>query len=122
MLQPKLQVGPIFFRQRWNGKRNPRQIDALMLTQRAAVNDLALHVAATHADDPQLDQPIRQQNASAGADLLRQAAEGSRDQRSRTLNLAGSDGDLRSRLEHDVSVTFELSGADLRALQVLQDA
>ena len=66
LLQPEFEVFAIFFRERRNGKRDARQIDALMLAQHSAIDDFADHVFAADADDPQFNQAIGEQDARAG--------------------------------------------------------
>ena len=59
------QVSAIFVRKRGNGERNARKIDALVLAELAAIDDLAFHILAACTKHPQLNQTIREQDASA---------------------------------------------------------
>ena len=90
--------------------------------QLAAVDHLAFHIVAADAHHPQLDQPVRKQNAGAGFDFLRQPPKGRRDQARGTFNVSRRDGDLRSGCEHNRSPALQPAGANLGALQVLQNA
>ena len=75
VLQAKFEVLAVFFRQRRNRKRRSRQIDSLIFSKRAAVNNLTFDVFAVHCLDAQLNAPIRKQDTRPGPDLLRKTFE-----------------------------------------------
>ena len=81
----KIEVFFVLLRQRRNLDRDAGKVDALVLAQHAAVDDLADDVFAVDAVDAQLDQTVREQNAGAGFEVLRQRLEGGADERTRCL-------------------------------------
>jgi hypothetical protein len=122
VLKRKFQVFGVFFGQRGNAHRNPRQVDPLVFAQQAAVDDLADHVVALHRMNAQLDQPIGEQNARALFDVFRQGFEGGSYQRGRTRNLARRNRQLPAGLQQHGMMILQLRGANLWPLQVAQDA
>ena len=48
VLQCKLQILGVFLRKRWNPHKDPRQIDAFVLAEHAAVDHVARHIVAYH--------------------------------------------------------------------------
>ena len=79
VLEPEFQILSIFIRERGNGQRNSRQIDALVLPQDSAIHHIAFHVFPAHPTHAQFNQPVRQQDAGARSDLAGEADKRGRD-------------------------------------------
>jgi hypothetical protein len=122
VLEREFQVIGVLFRQRGNAYRNAGQVDALVLAQQAAVDDLADHVSLVHFGNAQLDQAVGEQNARALLDVLRQRLEGGAHQRGRARNLARRNGQPPPGLQQHRLVVLQQGGADFGPLQVAQDA
>ncbi len=93
-----------------------------MLAEHAAVDDVADDIFAADAAHAQFDQAVAEQDARAGREFAGEVGEGGGDASFVAGDLVGRDGDDRSGLQKDGLALFEQSGADLGALQVLQDA
>ena len=93
-----------------------------MFSQRPAINDLAFHIAVPHTPHHQFDQAVGKQDTRLALHLLRQVLKCCGDERGRTQNVPGRDGDLGSGLKQHGSTSFQPSSAHLRSLQVLQNA
>ena len=50
MIEPEFQISAVFFSERGNRERGAGQVDALMLGQRAAVDDFALDVLTLYCE------------------------------------------------------------------------
>ncbi len=116
------QVFFIFFGQRRNLDRNAGEIDALVLAQRAAVDDLADDVVAVDGADVELDQAVGEQDARSGLEVFGQRGEGGADFLCGALHLVRRDGERLAGDQLHGLVVDELAGANLRALQVGEDA
>ena len=116
------QIFFVFFCQRGNAHGNPWQVDALVLAERAAVDDVDLDVDAIDLADMQLNQAVGQEDARAGHQIFRQRGEGGADQRRRSRDVAGRDAQLLAALQLDRDAILQPAGADFWTLQVSQDA
>ncbi len=79
VIERELEVFGVFLRERGRAHRDAGKIDAFVLAQHAAVDDLADHVVADHFVDAQLDEPVGEQNARALLDIFREGLEGGAD-------------------------------------------
>ena len=122
VVEAEFEVFAVFFGQRRNGKRDAGKVDAFVLAQRAAVDDVAENVFAADAANAQFDQAVGEQDAGAGGDLAGEIGECGRDARGGAGHVLRCDGDDRAGFQQHGLVAFERSGADFRALQILQDA
>ena len=121
-LDGELQVLFVFGRQRRYPYRDAGQIDALMLSQHAAVDDFAFRILSVHRHHVELDEPVGEQDARPRFQIFRQRREGSRDQRRGPGNIAWGDRQPLAGLQLHRDTVFEPAGADLRSLQIAQDA
>ncbi len=102
--------------------RDAREVDALVLAEHAAVDDLADDVGALDVVDVKFDEAVGEQDAGAGLEVLGERLEGGADESGGAFDLAGCDGEELACDELDGLVSLELAGADLGALQVGEDA
>jgi len=93
-----------------------------VLTEHAAVDDVADHVLVNDLTDAQLDQTIGEQNARALLDVLCQSLEGGADQLGGARNLTRGDRQPFAFLQQNRLAILQIARADLRALQIAQDA
>ena len=93
-----------------------------MLLEDAALDDLAARPDAVRREDAQLEEPVIDEEAVAGADVLREVAVGGGDERLVPREVAlGRDGDVAPALEEDADLPgLQRAGADLRTLEVLE--
>src|SRR5215470_9807854 len=66
VLKAEFQVLTVFRRQSRNGKRHAGEIDTLLFTKQAAVNDVTQNVFASKAADSKFDEAITEQNSRTG--------------------------------------------------------
>src|ERR1700730_7675483 len=114
MSQSEIQIFAIFIGQCRYGEHGARQINALMFGKKSAVNDLASYVLALHRGDSQFDQSVGEQDSSSRLNIARQSLECCRDRRGCSLEVTGSDGDLRTSFQNNGNVIFEASRTNLR--------
>ena len=112
----------VLFSQRRDLDGDAGQVDALVLAEHAAVDDLADDVDAFDGFDAQLDEAVGEENAGAGFEVLGEGLEGGADERGGAFDLARGDGETLAGDELDGLMVLELAGADLGALQVGEDA
>ena len=122
MLDAEGQVFFVLFRERGHAEHAAGQIDALMLAKHAAIDDFAFHVVAADGQHAQLDQPVAQQDPGAGFYVLRQRLERGGEQIRRACDVTRRDHQLGAGLQRHRRAVFQAPGADLGALQVLEDA
>ena len=65
VLEAEFEILAIFFRERGDRESDAGKIDAFVLAEHAAVDDIAEHIFAAGTADTQFDQAIAQQDASA---------------------------------------------------------
>ena len=100
----------------------PGQIDALVLAQHAAVDDVADHVVADHFVDAQFDQAIGEQNARALFNVFSQRLESGAHQRGAARHFARRDGKAAARFQQHRLMILEFGGANLGSLEIAEDA
>ncbi len=122
VFEAEFQIFAIFFGQGGNRQRGAGQIDALVLAQSSAVQDVTDYILATHGAHAQFDETIAQKNARAGGDFAGEIREGSRDARRSSSDIARSNDYGRAAFQFDGLVALQASSADLGALQILQNA
>src|ERR1700685_2594671 len=122
VLEPKFQVGTIFFRQGRNGERDSRQIDALVFAEWAAVDHFAFDIFAAGANHAQFNQSVVKQNARARRDFPRQPLKSGWDHRRGAFDVARRNRDAGASLEGYWNSILHVAGANLGPLQVLQNA
>ena len=122
MLQAELQILAIFLGQGGNRQSSAGKIDALMLAQTSAIQNVADHIFAAHRAHAQFDQAIAQKNAGAGRDFAGEIGKGGGNARRSAGDIARSNDHGRAAFQHDRFVALQASSADLGALQILQDA
>ncbi len=98
------------------------EIDALVLAEHAAVDDLADDVDAFDVLDAELDEAVGEQDAGAGLEVFGEGLEDGADEGGGAFDLARGDGEAFAGDELDGLVVLELAGANLGALQVGEDA
>ena len=72
--------------------------------------------------DAQLDEAVGEQDAGAGLEVFGERLEGGADERGGAFDLARGDGEALAGDQQHGLVVLQLAGADLRALQVGEDA
>ena len=122
VLERELEIFCIFFRERRRAHQDAGKIDALVLAEHAAVDDIAGHVLAVHFVDAQLDEPIGEQNARALLHVFSKGLEGGAHQRRRAQHLARRDDEPVAGFEQHGLMILEQPGANLGPLQIAQDA
>ena len=65
VIEAEFEILAIFFRERGNRESDAGKIDAFVLAEHAAVDDVAEHVFAAGAAHAQFDQTITEQDAGA---------------------------------------------------------
>ena len=105
--QRELQILGVLFGQRRNTYRNARQVDALVLAQHAAVDDLAHDVLVVHFVHTQFNQTVGEQNARALLHILRQRLESGSHQLCRSRHVARCNGQLGAGLQHHWLVVLQ---------------
>ena len=117
----ELQVLFVLGGQRRHAHRDAGQIDALVLAQHAAVDDLALRVLPVNGQHVQLNQSVGEQNARPRLQIFRQRGKGGGDESIGAGDIAGSNGEPLSRLKLHRDAVLQPAGADLGSLQIAQD-
>ncbi len=79
VIERELEVFGVFLRQRRRAHQHSGKIDAFVLAQHAAVDDIAGHVFAVDFVDAQLDEPVGEQNARALFHIFGEGLEGGAD-------------------------------------------
>ena len=74
-LQRELQVVLVLLGQRRHLDGDTGKVDALLLAEHSAVDDLCYHVRALQLQHAQLNQPVGEQNLVARLQVLRQRCE-----------------------------------------------
>ena len=98
------------------------EVDALVLAEHAAVDDLADYVFAFDGLDAELDEAVGEEDAGAVFEVFGEGLEGGADEGGGAFDLARGDGEALAGDELDGLVVLELAGADLGTLQVGEDA
>ena len=75
VLEAEFQILAVFFGQGGNGQRDAGKIDAFVLAQHAAVDDVAENVFAADAAHAQFDQAVAEQDAGAGREFASEIGE-----------------------------------------------
>ena len=103
-------------RQRHAGRR-----DAFVLADGAAFDDDGVNLLAVGADDPELDEPVGEEQSIAGTDILREAGERCRQPARFAWRIARRNHQLVARLDDDRLAAFDRAGADFRPAEILKD-
>ena len=98
----------------------PGQVDALVVADRAADDDLGVDVVAVDLGDAQPDLAVVDQDLVAGRHVTRQAGVRRPAHLGRALDVARGDRERGAGLEHDRAVGERLE-PDLGALEVRED-
>ena len=122
VLESELEILAVFFGHGGNGQSGAGQIDALMLAQSSAVQNVADHILAAHGAHAQFDETVAQKNACAGGDFAGEIGKGGGNARWGSSDVARSDDHGRAAFQFDGFVALQASSADFGALQILQDA
>ena len=93
-----------------------------MLAQHAAVDDVAEHIFAADTADAQFDQSVAEQDAGTSRELAAEIGKRGGNARGCARYILWRDGYHRTGFQQDGFVTLQWSGADFRALEVLEDA
>ena len=97
---PKIRSSRVLGGQRVRAHRHARQVDALVVLQRAAVDHLACGSAAScPCGHPQLEQAVIQQDAVAHVHVRREVRVRGGDDLVRALHVLGGDGELATLLQ-----------------------
>ena len=120
--EAEFQVFAIFFGEGGNRQGDARKIDAFVLAEQAAVDNVAEHVFAADGAHTHFDQAVTEEDASAGREFAGQVGERGADARGCAQCLLRRNSHDRAGLQHHGLVAIERSGADFRALQVLENA
>ena len=108
--------------ERWDVDGDAGEVDAFVFAEHAAVDDLAVDVAALDGLDAKLDEAVGEEDAGAAFEVFGEGLEGGADESGGAFDLAWGDGEALAGDELDGLVVLELAGADLGALQVGEDA
>ena len=119
--QPEPQVVGILRRDRGRRQLDARRIDALVLADFAAFDHRRLNFPAVGRVDPQLDQPVGQQQPIARLDALREPGERRRNAARAAHEVAGGDRQTVAGLQGDRPASFERAGANLRPAEILEN-
>ena len=122
VVEAELEILTIFFGHGGNRQRCAGQIDALVFAQSSAVQDVADNVFAAHGAHAQFDQAVAQQNARAGGNFAGEIGKGGGNAGRSAGDVARGDDHGRTAFELDGFVALQASSADLRALQILENA
>ncbi len=80
VFKAKFKVLAVFGGKRRNGEGGAGQVNALVLAEKAAVDDLTFDFASTDAHDTKFDQAVGEQDAGIGPNFLGQGGKRSGDQ------------------------------------------
>ena len=97
------------------------EIDAFVLAEGSAVDDLADDVYTFDGFDAKFNQAVGEQDAGAGLKIFRERGEGGSDHGRGACDLARGDGEALASDELDGLVILEFAGADLGTLEVGED-
>ena len=122
VIDTEFQVFAVFFGERGDGERDTGKIDAFLLAQHAAINDVAQHVFAADSANAEFDQAVAEQDAGAGRKFAGKVGERSGDASGGAGDVLRSDRHDGAGLQKDRRVALQQPGTDFRALQILKDA
>jgi len=122
VLHAELEVRLVLLGQRRHAHRDARQVDALVLAQHAAIDDLALHIFTGNFDHAQLNQAVGKQNPRPRLQVFRKRGKGGRDHRGSAQDIPRGDGQALPGLQLYRDPVLEPAGANLGSLQIAQDA
>ena len=122
VLHAELEVLLIFFGERGDADRDAGKVDALVLAEHAAVDDLALDVFAGNLEDAQLDEAVGEENARAGLEVFGEGGKGGGDDGGGAEDIARGDGEALAGFELNGDTVLEAAGANLGTLEVAEDA
>ncbi len=122
MVDSEFQVFAVFFRERGDGERNAGKVDAFLLAQHAAIEDVTQHVFAADSANTEFDQAVAEQDAGARREFTGKIGECSSDTSGCAGDVLRSDGHDGAGLQKDRRVAFKQPGTDFRALQILENA
>ena len=93
-----------------------------MFGEQSAIQNVANHVVAAHGANPQLNKSVAQQNLCAGAELGSETGERGGNTSGRARDIPRCDDDGAAGFQQNRFAAFQASGADLRTLQILENA
>ena len=121
-LQREFKIALVLLRQRGHAYRDPRQIDPLILAKHTSIDHFADHIGILDLAHPQFNQTIREQEARALLEVLRQCLEGGANKVRCSNYVSRGDHQHLPRPQQDGDFVLESPGADLWTLKIAHDA
>ncbi len=118
VFERKNQVRAVFRRERGHAQFHAGQVDPLVFTERPAVHDFANHLRAADLLDPQLDQPVRKQDAVAAVNFFWQRRERRIHARRIAQHFCGGDREALPGAQQHRPATRQWPSPDFRSLKV----
>ena len=120
--EPEGEVFLVLAGERRQAEDGARQIDPLMLAQQSSIDHLTDHVIALHLENLERDAAVGEKDSRAGLDLASQRLKGGAQALGGAFNRFIRDSNAGAGDQLHRGVIAQRAGADLGALQILQDA